>query len=498
MKSSRFLAILTISLSALVAFGCSRRTDDHRAVQSRSRIPLRTCNHENAAADALCGNYEVYEDRTTKTGRKISLNIIVLPAQTANPTPDPVFWLVGGPGDAATRDANSSPSTLFHEIGKNRDVIFVDQRGTGSSNPLNCDLGDDPANLASFFGELFPIEKVRACRQQLEKVANLALYTTPIAMDDLDEVREALGYGKINLAGSSYGTIAAQVYMRKHPDHVRAVFLAGVASPAIRQPLLFARAAQNALDFLFVDCAADRICNTAFPNFKSEFDAVIARFDKGPVNAELKDPQTGTKQTVQITRESFVEHLRLLLYAPYSARYVPIMIHHASQNDFLPFVSLAISFNVGPSLARGMYLTVTCSEGVPFITESLLTQESKGTFVGQQRVRSHMEACKEWPHGKIAPEFIDLVNSAAPVLMISGEVDGATPPWFGEDAVKHFPNGRQVKFRYMGHGANNACVRSLFTDFIKSGSSAGLDASCTATVRRPAFVTADFALYAMP
>src|SRR5262249_2768157 len=154
----------------------------------------------------------------------------------------------------------------------------------------------------------------RQCREKLEKIANLKLYTTPIAMDDLDEVRDALGYDKIDIVAASYGTVAAQVYMRQHHDHVRAVFLVGVANTAVKQPLPFAQAAQHALDLLYVDCAADETCNKNYPDLKKEFQTVLARFDKGPVTAELINPATKQKQSIKITRENFVERIRLLLY----------------------------------------------------------------------------------------------------------------------------------------------------------------------------------------
>src|SRR5262249_13059575 len=156
-------------------------------------------------------------------------NVLVLPALSATPAPDPVFWLHGGPGAAATQTAAAAKGGFLEGLRRDRDLVFVDQRGTGRSNPLACDLGDDPADLDAFFGPLFPPDLVLRCRRKLEAIADLALYTTPIAMDDLDEVRAALGYERINLVAASYGTIAAQVYLRQHPDHVRSVFLLGVA-----------------------------------------------------------------------------------------------------------------------------------------------------------------------------------------------------------------------------------------------------------------------------
>src|SRR5262249_3369446 len=187
----------------------------------------------------------------------------------------------------------------------------VEQRGTGGSNPLACDLGHDPLDLAAYFGELFPLAKVRACRDKLAAIADPRLYTTPIAVDDFDDVRAALGYDKIDLVAASYGTIAALVYLRQHADHVRSAFLLGVANTNVRQPLLFARAAQHAMDLLLEDCAADPACHQAFPDLAHELAEVLARFDRGAVTASLVNPATHQIESVPITRASFVERIRL-------------------------------------------------------------------------------------------------------------------------------------------------------------------------------------------
>src|SRR5882724_6689100 len=191
-----------------------------------SRVSLQPCKVAGLDEEVRCGTYEVYEDRAAKSGRKIALNIVVVPALSAKPAPDPLFWLEGGPGIGATGSAFAARAYLS-DVRKNRDLVFVDQRGTGKSNPLVCDVGDSPDDLQKFFGGTPLRESLRTCRETLEKIANLKLYTTPIAMDDLDEVRDALGYSKINVAGLSYGSLASQIYLRMHGDHVRTVFLGG-------------------------------------------------------------------------------------------------------------------------------------------------------------------------------------------------------------------------------------------------------------------------------
>ncbi|MGE5098903.1 MAG: alpha/beta hydrolase [Deltaproteobacteria bacterium] len=448
---------------------------------------LISCSAGGAAA--RCGTLDVYEDRAARAGRKIALNIVVVPAVNASHARDPVFWLDGGPGAGATRASRGVAYGFFARLNANHDLVFVDQRGTGKSNPLDCDVGDDPANPDLFFGKLLPVSLVKACREKLESLADLRMYTTPIAMDDLDDVRAALGYDKIDIAAASYGTIAAQVYMRQHPDHVRAVFLTGIATPGIKQPLLFARGAQAALDSLYVDCAADDACHAAFPRLKAEFNAALARFDHGPVEMSLVDSATGRRRTVTLERESYVERLRLMLYTTNSARFVPLIVHRAFAGDFAPFAAYATRSNPGLGLARGMYFTVTCSEGVAFITESEVAQQSRGTFVGEARVRAHQRACAEWPRGDVPRGFTDYVKSSIPVLMFSGAVDGSTPPWFGAGAVRELRNGRQVIVRYAGHQTDSPCAWGLIEQFIRTASVAKLDVSCTRNIRRPPFAT---------
>ena len=450
-----------------------------------SRVALQPCKAGGLPEDVRCGTYEVWENRATKSGRKIALNIVVVPALSATPSPDPLFWLEGGPGGAATRDAGAARGYLS-EVRKTHDLVFVDQRGTGNSNLLQCDVGDSPDDLQKFFGGTPLRESVRACREALEKIANLKLYTTPIAMDDLDEVRDALGYDKINIGGISYGSLASQIYLRQHGNHVRTVFLGGVATPNIKQPLQFARSAQHALDLLFEDCAADKECRENFPKLREEFDAVLARFKDGPVRVELIRPSDQQKQSVLIYRDSFTDRLRLMLYNTRGASYVPAVIHKAFRNDFVPFESAAILVTPG-GIARGMYFTVTCSEGARFTTDEDLTRETAGTFMGDSRARINREACNDWPRGDIPADYIEFVKSNAPVLMIAGEVDAAVGPWFPEAAIKSLPNGRLIKIRYYGHQFGDPCTKSIFSKFIEKGNAAGIDASCTETIRRPPF-----------
>lgn len=480
--------IATVGVLLAVLLSCSSGYFSAAASSSSSRLSLDRCELPGIKGDVRCGTYEVFENRAAKSGRTIKLKLVILKSLGSKPAPDAIFPLHGGPGAPATALVDLA-NEILGPVRQDHDLVFVDQRGTGGSNPLTCDVADDAKDLNSFFGDILPPDKVRACREKLQEHADLRLYTTPIAMDDLDEVRAALGYDKIDLIGLSYGTIASQVYMRQHPEHVRSAFLVGVATPNIKQPLLFPRSAQHAMDLLFTDCAADKTCHSTFPFLNDEFGVVLSRFNKGPVPVEMIDPVSKKPMQVKLSRSSFVEGIRLAMYSTGTQQFVPKIIHQAYEKDYVPFEEAAVHLSPGADVARGVYFTITCSEGVPFITAKELMDETKNTYVGPERVERHIAACKDWPKGNIDSSYLEPVKSDLPVLMISGEVDGSSPTWFGESALKFLPNGRQIKIRYLGHQFEGRCLRDIFTSFIKDGSAKDVDTSCTEKIRRPPFAT---------
>lgn len=458
---------------------------------SPPRPSLSPCRVPELESGAFCGRYEVFENRASKRGRKIALNVVVVPALAEKPAPDPVFFFAGGPGQGATSIAGFLAGGPMAAVRRERDLVFVDQRGTGASNPLTCNLFADDDDLRAYFEDIFPVEQVRACRERLEKVADLRQYTTSVAVEDLDEVRRALGYEKINLYGGSYGTTVALAYMRRHGAHVRSAVLAGVAPTGLRLPLHFAKGAQHAIDRLMDDCAADAACRAAFPNLREEFRAVLERLGKAPASVEFLNPFTKKQQRVSLARGPFTERLRMLLYGRGPASRVPLLIHRAYQGDFKPYVLTAFPMarEINRSVSLGMYFSVTCSEGVPFITEDDVRKETGGTFLGEYRVRAHAAACREWPRAAVPGGFMSAVKSDAPVLMLSGEADPASPHWFAAEAVRHLPNGLQATIPHEGHGYFSDCISGITAEFISKGSARGLDTSCLRSTRRPPFVT---------
>ena len=453
-------------------------------VVQRGKVQMKSCSNPDVTRDALCGKYEVFEDRATKSGRKISLNIILLPALSAKPAADALFYLVGGPGGAATSSASAS---FMPRLRRDRDVVLVDQRGTGESNPLACNIFGDKPDMRAWFAE-YPFDKLRACREQLEKVANLKLYTTNIAMDDLDEVRSAFGYDKIDLYGGSYGSTAVMVYLRLHPEHVRTATVFGVAPPNAKIPLSFAKGTQHAVDRLLDDCAADTTCKAAYPKLREEFEAVLKRFDKGPVEVTATNVFTTEKQQLSVTRDAFVDSIRILLYVPQAMAVMPLLIHLAAQGDLAPLVSAGfqVAHQITSQIYRGMQFSVICAEDDPFITDAEIKRESDGTFYGDSRVRLIRRACAEWPRASVPASFLDPIKSNLPVLIVSGELDPVTPPGLAEDAARTLPNSRRLVVHNATH-TSYECVERVIADFIDQGSTQGLDVSCIEQIRRLPF-----------
>ncbi|MDT7781067.1 MAG: hypothetical protein QOC99_3579, partial [Acidobacteriota bacterium] len=423
----------------------------------RGRVQLQPCGMPDLK-DALCGQYEVFENRAAKTGRKIRLNLLVLPALADKPAPDPIFYLAGGPGAAATTYAGVSFMLRMHQ---KRDVVLLDQRGTGESNPLRCEFHADKNDMRDYFTEAWTPEKVRACRTELERKADLRLYTTTIAMADLDEVREALGYDKVNVYGGSYGSTTALAYLHFYPQHVRTVTVLGVAPLDFKLPLSFGRGVDHALERLFADCEADAKCHTAFPDLRKEFAGVVERLDKGPVTFDTLNPFTGQKQQATMSRGAFAEHVRLMLYQPNVLSVMPALIHEMYGQNFARFgaIGFQLARSLDEAIARGMQLSVICAEDIPFIKESDLKSAFGGTFYGETRARIYTAACEGWPRGEVPTKFMEPIKSDTPVLMLSGELDPVTPPDFATALLKTLPHARQVLMHNATHNSYDCAER---------------------------------------
>ncbi|HVT15578.1 MAG TPA: alpha/beta hydrolase [Thermoanaerobaculia bacterium] len=463
------------------------------ATGARKAERLEPCHVEGAGEELRCATYPVWEDRAARRGRKIGLRVVVLPALGPDPAPDPILFFAGGPGESAV----SAGLDLIDdkELRSRRAIVLVDQRGTGRSNPLDCDLygpgshlkGGDRKLLA---GPVFPPEAVHRCRQQLEKVADLRLYTTAIGMDDIDEVRAWLGYDKVNLVGGSYGTRAAQVYLRRHPRAVRSVVLNAVAPVDEPLPLHHAYAGKRAVDLLFAECAADPACHAAFPRLADELRAVLERVDRG-IKVSIADPRTGRAVEVTPDRGLVAEGIRFMMYGN-GARQVPLAIHQAYGGDLAQLVNLSIDqrSRLSSALSEGLFFSITCAEDIPFIDDAAAARETAGTLLGDYRIRQQKRACADWPRGSVPSDVHELVRSDVPVLLFSGERDPVTPPEFGARVASRLPNSLHLVMPHGAHGADGPCADRIVRDFLDRASVKGLDTSCLTTPPPTRFVLA--------
>ena len=446
---------------------------------------LHPCTSSEGPADAYCGTLEVFENRDTRSGRRIPLNIVVLPALGSSAQPDPLFFLAGGPGQGAAKMA-PMVRQAFRHVERNRDIVLVDQRGTGKSNALNCRSETSSLRDLSESDEA-ALARLRKCLESYD--ADVRLYTTPIAMDDLDEVRAWLGYERINLYGGSYGTRAALVYLRRHGERVRSMILDGVAPPDMRLPLYTARDAQRALDKLLADCEADGACRAAHPGLAARVRTLLERLAANPSRVSLVHPRTGVTEEIVVEARVVASVLFGALYSPLSASLVPTLLARAEQGDFQPLFALALaSEEAQENMSLGMQLSVICSEDSPRVSTDDLAREAEGSVFAGYLLRGQAMACGMWPRGSIDSAYYEPVVSDVPTLILSGDVDPVTPPGWGEAVAKHLSNSRHVVMPASGHGViATPCGHQLVGEFIEEGSAADLDTSCVDDVRRPPF-----------
>jgi pimeloyl-ACP methyl ester carboxylesterase len=479
MSRVRVSFALGVTALAFVAAGCGGTP------QPTALDRLHPCKSEEGPTDAYCGTLSVFENRDAKQGRKIDLKIVVLPALGNDTKSDPFFFLAGGPGQGAAEMARQLRD-LFRRVQTSRDIVLVDQRGTGKSHPLTC---TDNMDRLTALGEpeIAGIERIKKCLAGYD--ADPRMYLTTIAMDDLNEVRTYLGYNKINIYGGSYGTRAALVYLRRHEPTVRSVILDGVAPTDMRLPLFFARDAQRALDLLLAHCEADQPCRTAYPNLAQRLRTLLERLEKEPVTVKLVHPRTGIAEDVPIRASFVVGSIFGALYAPIASSLIPALIERAERHDFQGMLALSmLNEMAGDNMAVGMQMSVLCAEDHPRITPEDAARESGNTVFRSHLIETRMKVCAFWPKGDVLPDYYKPVTSSVPVLVLSGELDPVTPPSWGELAAKTLTNSRHLIAPGTGHGVlTTACGPRLLQEFLESASPQSVNDSCLKGLKRPPF-----------
>ena len=298
------------------------------------------------------------------------------------------MFLAGGPGQAAVELAAMIRKN-FTEIRKTRDIILVDQRGTGKSHPLQCDNGleMDPYILTP---DAFDTAEIKECLDALK--GDLSQYNSENAIRDFDAVRAALGHEKINLYGGSYGTRAGLVYMRLFPESLRSVVLDSVGP--IEVPIgTFGQSAARSFGKLIENCQAEEACQKAFPNLRAEFDTIVSRLEQSPIEVTIAHPRLGTPTKLVIDEGKFIATLRMQLYSVSGRSLVPLIINQAYQGNYMPFAGLISASEGGLGMYIGLTMNIICNEDIPRLTPEMISADAANSFGGGDSHSMWLKAC---------------------------------------------------------------------------------------------------------
>lgn len=446
---------------------------------------LMPCQLDGIEHEARCGTLERPLDPAAPQGRHITLHYAVLPALARNKRPDPVFFFAGGPGQSAIEMAGPVAGMLSRFLNR-RDVVLIDQRGTGRSAPLLCDDDADPAPLARQFEPSVQRQRLADCRRQLQALphGDLRQFTTTIAAADVEAVRRALGAPRINLVGMSYGTRLALEVLRQRPGQVRRVVLDGVAPPDMVLPVAFAIDQRRAVEAVFSGCEQDADCRARHPRLRERWAALRASL---PREWPVAHPATGIVERERVTPEVLDAVLRGPLYLPALAAALPQAMDEATRGRLEPLAGLAHAAGGrrGAGVAMGLHFSVVCAEDAPRLPPATAGEDPL--------VRRYRDACADWPRGSVPPAFYQVGASAAPVLLLSGGLDPATPPRHGDRVAAALGSkARHVVVPQAGHGvAMLPCMRDVLYRFIDTADEAAAlagvrgDAQCAVQVPRP-------------
>ena len=436
-----------------------------------------------AEADALCGVLTVPEDRSEPDGRRIGLRVAVVPAAARSPEPDPLFVLAGGPGEAATQFFAWFPA-VFEDVHADRDLVLVDQRGTGASHARTLPEVPETAGMSAAAADA---RLSTWARDALDTVdADPRFYTSTVAAEDLDDVRTALGYGRIDLYGTSYGGTLLQYYLRQYPENVRAAVLDG--STPLDVPVLerIAASTQSALDLLFQRCAADPACAATFPRLAAEWSVLQDRL-ASPLR--IVDPTSGEEAVVDMVDLADAVHAALLTEA--TAVQIPLAVHLAYDYEWVKAAQLiSAPPSGGPTLL--MADVIACSEAWARLDPSAVARHGEGSYALTRELadaEARAARCSYLPRGVVPPDDDAPVRTDKPMLWLVGDGDPQDPPANLTEVPAQQPNSRIVVVPAQQHVVGHlGCAPTLVAEFLDAGDADRLDPSCaTSRASTPPF-----------
>lgn len=446
-------------------------------------IEFRECVLEASGLDreVQCARHQIPEDYANPDGKKIELFIVRLPARKPKQEFEPMLFLAGGPGQAAS-DGYLHIDRNFPALAKERDFYLVDQRGTGHSNLFSCEGVMESEDLVELQMDPEKIQEFSSkCLEQLP--GDPRQYTTSVAIKDFEAVRQALGVEHWNLFGASYGTRVAIHYMRRFPEAVRTAVLDSLVPPDLTLGTEIALLSQAVLSHMYQRCAEDEACDSRFPNLEAETEQLFARLKEGPIEVQAESFSSGQIETIRFTHAHLMLLVRMYLYNSSSLALLPPMLHEAAANDnFAPLARAALtaSESMDDMLALGMHNSVMCTEDVRFYGASEdLNRKNQKTYMGTAFLENLQAMCQAWPIGVMDEDFKEPLKSDLPVLLLSGEQDPITPPKYGERVKQHLTNAKHLIADGQGHFVSiQGCAPHLVAKFVSEASVDDLNASC--------------------
>ncbi len=439
---------------------------------------------------ARCGRLTVPENWTGPSARFIGIHVVVAPAVEPDAVADPIFFFYGGPGAAASQEAVESAS-FWRELRVRRDLVFIDQRGTGRSAALSCPFAGAPDDPRTYAIDLFDIVNLASCRELHASTRDLTRYGTADAIQDAEAIRAALGYVTINAVGESYGTRVVQEYARRHPERIRTALLLGVVPPSASITEGMAASLDATLVQFFTSCESDRACAAAFPDLRPRTVSFLNSARATGLTAEISLDQDDPRE-VTISFELALAWIRSRLYSVTEAARLPRILSQAAQGDARELIRGAIRWRraISRSLAEGMYASVACAEDMPFVDVEAEVAAARGTWLGAHRVTSQQAACAIWPRAAVADDIKAPLDVKTPILAVNGDRDPATSLDWARIAVSNAPRARLVVARNRSHaltGDRDPCLSSLASQFIDTADPGAVDYTCAANLTLPPF-----------
>jgi pimeloyl-ACP methyl ester carboxylesterase len=461
------------------------------APEFEAKIAPAPCRQAMANDRRRCFQVDVPEDYANPHGRHIQLDGYVIPASAPGAQKLALFLFSGGPGERVTDDAGFP--TAFAAAIPDHDVVAIDQRGTGTTPDIRCRNPTDDANLQSLMIDEFPVEPLKKCLEAIRGKADPRFYTTAASAEDIELERRALGYGKIDLFGGSYGTELSQAYIHLYGDEVRSASLYSPVAPDTTVPEAFARHTEMSLMGVLDLCMEDAACAKAFPDLKADLATVKAKLASGGLTGTFPKGPKGKR--LHLSAGMAATAWRAELYGPQGAARVPMQLHAAAHGDVDDFIAGAVEYRRGieEDISNGLYLTISCAESMPRNDIAALHADEAGTLFGSFRTDQLLAACKVWPRGADMEELHHLKTWDGPVLASVGQFDPVTPAVYAERLMTQFPNGRLLRLPNQAHGGTEEaqnCLFPLYVKFIKTADAKSLDARCTETLKFPPFVLA--------